>query len=207
MNLQTHWETVYRTKNTEQVSWYAPHLEISLQLIQQLAPERSSAILDVGAGASTLVDDLLSAGYQHLDVLDISCQALSISQQRLGIRAQQVRWWSESVLDAGLPSAHYDVWHDRAVFHFLTEEKHRRQYVQQVLRAVKPGGSVVMATFGTEGPLQCSGLDVMRYDAVSLHGEFGRKFRLLDSLTVNHHTPVGKTQQFLYCYCRVDNQV
>lgn len=204
MNTQTHWETVYQNKDSAQVSWYAPHLEISLQLIRQLTPGLESAILDVGAGAATLVDDLLNSGYRRVDVLDIAQQALAVAQHRLGKRSEQVNWLAGNVLEVDLPTHRYDVWHDRAVFHFLTDADDRQRYAQQVLRAVKPGGHVIMATFGADGPLQCSGLDVVRYDPEKLHGEFGDSFRLLDSQTVNHQTPAGKTQQFLYCYCRLD---
>lgn len=204
MDTQHHWENVYHTKDSNHVSWYAPHLDTSLQLIRQLASGRDTTILDVGSGASTLADDLLDTGYRHLDMLDISSHALDIARLRLGERASHIRWLVGDVLELELPLAHYDVWHDRAVFHFLTEAQQRERYVQQVRQAVKPGGYVIMATFGTQGPLQCSGLDVRRYDADSLHGEFGDDFRLLDSLTVNHHTPAGATQQFLYCYCRIE---
>lgn len=204
MNAHQHWETVYHTKDSAQVSWYTPHLETSLQLIQGLAPSTSASILDVGSGASTLPDDLLAAGYQHLSMLDISEQALEIAQTRLGAQAAQVQWLVGDVLELEFAPQSLDVWHDRAVFHFLTEKSQRERYVQQVLHAVKPKGHVIMATFGTEGPKQCSGLDVMRYDSHSLHDEFGATFRLLDSLTVNHQTPSGMTQQFLYCYCRVE---
>lgn len=203
MDAQNHWETVYQTKDSSHVSWYTPHLDTSLNLIRQIAPDQNTAILDVGSGASTLADDLLNAGYHHLDVLDISSHALAITQARLGKQAKQVQWLMGNVLEVDLPLAHYDVWHDRAVFHFLTEPDQRERYVQQVRKAVKPGGCVIIATFGTEGPQQCSGLKVMRYDATSLHGEFGNDFQLQDSLTVNHQTPVGGMQQFLYCYCRV----
>ena len=201
MNTHQHWETVYQSNSAAQVSWYAPHLETSLALIQRMAPDPQAAILDVGSGASTLPDDLLAAGYEQLSMLDISEQALRIAQTRLGTQAQKIQWLVGDVLELELPKQIYDIWHDGAVFHFLTTKEQRERYVQQVLNAVKPQGYVIMATFGTEGPKQCSGLDVMRYDSQSLHGEFGSSFRLLDSLTVNHQTPNGLTQQFLYCYC------
>ncbi|TXH69614.1 MAG: class I SAM-dependent methyltransferase [Thiothrix sp.] len=204
MSTPQHWESVYQTKNTAQVSWYAPHLETSLQLIQRLAPNRQAAILDVGTGASTLPDDLLAAGYSQLSMLDIANHALLVSQMRLGKKAQAVNWLVGDVLDMEFAPQSFDIWHDRAVFHFLTDSTQRERYVQQVLKATKPQGHVIMATFGTDGPKQCSGLDVMRYDSQSLHQEFGASFRLLDSLTVNHQTPAGMTQQFLYCYCRVE---
>lgn len=204
MNAHQHWETVYHTKNSAQVSWYAPHLETSLQLIKHLAPNTQASILDVGSGASTLPDDLLAAGYTNLSMLDISEHALVIAQTRLAEHAAQVQWLVANVLEIPFASQTYDLWHDRAVFHFLTEKQQRERYVQQVLQAVKPNGHVIMATFGSDGPKQCSGLEVRRYDSQGLHGEFGHSFRLLDSLTVNHQTPAGMFQQFLYCYCRVE---
>lgn len=204
MNAHQHWETVYHTKNSAQVSWYAPHLETSLQLIKHLAPNTQASILDVGSGASTLPDDLLAAGYTNLSMLDISEHALVIAQTRLAEHAAQVQWLVANVLEIPFASQTYDLWHDRAVFHFLTEKQQRERYVQQVLQAVKPNGHVIMATFGSDGPKQCSGLEVRRYDSQGLHGEFGNSFRLLDSLTVNHQTPAGMFQQFLYCYCRVE---
>lgn len=203
MQLQQHWEMVYQTKDSASVSWYAPRLEVSLQLIRQLAINPDAAILDVGSGASTLPDDLLEVGYTNLTLLDISGQALGIAQQRLGLQASQIQWLEGNILDVDLPAHYYDVWHDRAVFHFLTNPQDRQHYVQQILHTVKPGGHVIMATFGMEGPKQCSGLDVRRYDTDSLYGEFGDDFRLLNSLIVNHQTPSEAQQQFLYCCCRV----
>lgn len=204
INTHQHWETVYHTKDSAQVSWYAPHLETSLQLIKRLAPNPQAKILDVGSGASTLPDDLLRAGYAQLSMLDISQQALEIAQTRLGKQAEHIQWLVGDILELEFAPQSFDVWHDRAVFHFLTEKAQRERYVQQVLQAVKPHGHVIMATFGTDGPKQCSGLEVMRYDSQGLHGEFGHSFHLLDSLMVNHQTPAGMIQQFLYCYCRLE---
>lgn len=203
MHLQQHWENVYHTTDSSSVSWYSPHLETSLQLVRQLVPALDTAILDVGSGASILPDDLLAAGYGNLTLLDISQQALDIVQQRLGSSAQYINWLVGNVLDVALPAGHYGLWHDRAVFHFLTSRQDRQRYVQQALHAIKPGGYIIMATFGMKGPEQCSGLDVMRYDADSLYGEFGSAFQPLGSLTTGHQTPAGKVQEFLYCYCRV----
>ena len=161
----------------------------------------SAALIDVGGGESTLVDDLLAAGYSDLSVLDISRSAVDATCTRLGNAGAAVTWWVADITDAQLPAARYDLWHDRAVFHFLTDVKQRQAYVRLVLRAVRPGGHVIVATFGPEGPTQCSGLNVMRYNADGLHGEFGEAFRLVDSATELHQTPAGTTQQFLYCYC------
>lgn len=202
MGTAQHWNSVYASKAVDQVSWYQPHAETSLQLIEHLVPDRSANIIDVGAGASMLLDDLLGAGYSNLTVLDIAEQAFRVSRNRLGTRASQINWLVGDVTAAELPEAAFDVWHDRAVFHFLTGEADRKRYVDQVLRAVRPGGFVIVATFGPGGPLQCSNLDVCRYAPEELHGEFGVQFGLLGHHTELHQTPTGKTQEFVYCYCR-----
>lgn len=205
MNVKTHWEKIYGTKAPDAVSWYRPHLEISLELIQRAAPQRSASIIDVGGGESTLVDDLLAHGYQNITVLDVSETAIEATRKRLGAVSAQVHWLVADITDAQLEPKAYDVWHDRAVFHFLTAPEARAAYVRQVANAVKPGGYVIVSTFGPEGPTKCSGLDVVRYDAESLHQEFGVHFRLLDSSQELHRTPFGTTQQFLYCFCRIEN--
>lgn len=195
-----HWEGVYSTKATDEVSWYQPHAVSSLRLIAGCT-DPSAHIIDVGGGASVLVDDLLDAGYRNLTVLDLAESALATSRARLGTRAQAVQWIAADVTRAELPAARYDVWHDRAVFHFLTDPVDRARYVTQVLASVKPGGHVIVAAFGPGGPLQCSGLDVVRYAPDSLHAEFGAPFRLLGHETEIHHTPAGGEQEFVYCYC------
>lgn len=196
-----HWETVYRTKSTDQVSWFQPRAASSLRLIEQCAGQ-DAHVIDVGGGASVLVDDLLDAGYRNLTVLDLAESALAVSQARLGPRAGLVRWIAGDITRADLPAATYDVWHDRAVFHFLTDPADRARYVEQVLKSVKPGGYVIVAAFGPGGPLQCSGLDVVRYAPDALHAEFGAPFRLLGHETEIHRTPAGGAQEFVYCYCR-----
>lgn len=204
MEQQAHWEHVYQTKAADAVSWYRPHLERSLELIRRSAPDFSAAVIDVGGGESTLVDDLLAAGYRDVTVLDISVTALEVAQRRLGSNGQCVTWLAADITDIELPEHRYDVWHDRAVFHFLTDTAQRAAYVRQVARSVRPGGYVIVATFGPEGPQKCSGLDVVRYDAGALHDEFGAEFRLLDSTTELHQTPFGVTQQFVYCLCKME---
>ena len=203
--LSTHWEKVYRTKAADQVSWYRPHLDQSIGLIARAAAGPAAAIIDVGGGESTLVDDLLAGGYRNVSVLDISSAAIEQTQRRLAARAAEVAWLAADITEADLPAEHYDVWHDRAVFHFLIDPGQRAAYVRQVARALKPGGHVIVATFGPEGPMKCSGLDVVRYDAGGLHREFGREFHLIESRTELHTTPFGATQQFLYCYCRMSD--
>jgi 2-polyprenyl-3-methyl-5-hydroxy-6-metoxy-1,4-benzoquinol methylase len=204
MDPKAHWDTIYRTKAPDAVSWYRPHLETSLALIGRAAPGLSSSIIDVGAGESTLVDDLLARGYENLTVLDVSQAAIEATRQRLGAAAERVCWVVADVTEHQFAPAAYDVWHDRAVFHFLTTPEHRMAYVRNVARAVRPGGHAIVSTFGPEGPAKCSGFEVIRYDAESLHGQFGARFRLVDSSKELHRTPWGTTQQFLYCYCKLE---
>lgn len=204
MDARAHWDAVYSAKAPDKVSWFCTHLETSLALIERAAPDRSAAIVDIGGGESTLVDDLLEQGYQNVTILDISKTALDVTRKRLGPeRERQVQWLLGDITQAGVLAGFYDIWHDRAVFHFLTERKDRVAYIQTVIATVKPGGHVIVGTFGPEGPARCSGLGVMRYDAGSLHEEFGARFRLIESSKELHTTPFGTTQQFLYCYCRV----
>ena len=195
-----HWETVYTSKAVDEVSWFQPHAGSSLRLIEGCA-DRDAHVIDVGGGASVLVDDLLDAGYRNLTVLDLAESALAASRARLGARARSVQWIAADITRADLPAARYDVWHDRAVFHFLTDPDDRARYVEQVLKSVKPGGHVIVAAFGPGGPLQCSGLDVVRYAPDALHAQFGAPFHLLRHETEIHQTPAGKEQEFVYCYC------
>jgi ubiquinone/menaquinone biosynthesis C-methylase UbiE len=204
VDVQNHWEKVYTTKAPDQVSWYRQHLETSLALIEKSSGSRDTAIIDVCGGESTLVDDLLGRGFQNITILDVSQTAIDVTRQRLGTAAQQIRWVTGDITRAELRSSAYDIWHDRAVFHFLTTAEQRSAYVRQVARSVKSRGYVIVSTFGPEGPTKYSGLDVVRYDSESLHREFGGGFRLVDSSKELHNTPFGTTQQFLYCYCRVE---
>jgi SAM-dependent methyltransferase len=204
MDARSHWENVYTTKAPDAVSWYHPHLETSLELIERVAPARSTSIIDVGGGESTLVDDLLARGYINLSVLDVSPTAIDVTKRRLGYAAERVHWIVGDITNADLSPNAYDLWHDRAVFHFLKTMDERAAYDRQVAKAVRSGGHVLVSTFGPEGPTKCSGLEVVRYDAESLHAEFGLHFRLLESLKELHETPFGTTQQFLYCLCRVE---
>lgn len=202
MQAKEHWEGVYSSKPTDAVSWFQAHAEQSLRLIKATGVPLSAALIDVGGGASTLVDDLLRDGYSNLTVLDLSAAALHAAKLRLGTRSSSVRWLEADVTQADLAVHAYDVWHDRAVFHFLTTAQERSAYVGQVLRSVKPGGHVIVATFAEDGPTQCSGLPVMRYRADELHAQFGEPFTLLQHEKEEHHTPFGTVQKFIYCYCR-----
>jgi ubiquinone/menaquinone biosynthesis C-methylase UbiE len=201
MQSKSHWEHVYATKESAQVSWYQPHAALSFDMIKRIGLPLDAAIIDVGGGASTLTDDLLDQGYRNLSVLDLSSEALAIARERLGRRADCVQWIEADVTSAPLPEQYFDVWHDRAVFHFLTDEADRRAYVGQVMRVVKPGGHVIVATFAPDGPAQCSGLPVVQYDPDSLHDEFGPAFELVGHNDESHVTPAGRIQHFIYCHC------
>ena len=198
MNEKNHWESVYTTKKSNEVSWFQPHATASLELVKKLECNVDARIIDVGGGASMLVDDLLSVGYSNLTVLDISPSALEIAKDRLGGKSKYV-----TKLD--VPKHSIDLWHDRAVFHFLNDQSQRESYVKIVLNAVKPGGHVIVSTFSLDGPEKCSGLPVQRYDVKSLHGQFGEPFVLLGHEYESHKTPFGSQQNFVYCYCRVAN--
>jgi SAM-dependent methyltransferase len=202
MDPRTHWETIYRTKDVHEVSWFQSEARRSLDLITRICADRAAPIIDVGAGASVLVDNLLAAGYQDLSVLDWSEAALQISRDRLGADSSRVKWMRADVLRSQLDEGGYAVWHDRAVFHFLTDATDRQAYVEQVRRAVRPGGYVLVATFAEDGPDHCSGLPVVRYSAEGLHSEFGTDFQLVISEHEDHRTPLGAEQSFLYCLCR-----
>jgi len=206
MSREKHWEAIYRSNAPTEVSWYQPEARLSLDLIRRVALQVDTPLLDVGGGASTLVDGLLSAGYRDVSVLDLAPTALARAQERLGERATQVRWIVGDVLDAPLPPASCAVWHDRAVFHFLTDARDRARYVAQVERVVRPGGHVIVASFGPDGPSRCSGLEVVRYSPDGMHAEFGASFRLLDSMREDHRTPSGLRQAFVYCLCRLESK-
>ena len=203
--MKSHWEQVYETKAPDAVSWYAPHLQESLAYIRKTGAPLTASVIDVGGGEATLVDDLLDAGYTDVSVLDISATALDVCRSRLGSRADSVKWAVADVLEHAFSPQSVDVWHDRAVFHFLTEPDQRHAYVAQVLRTLKPGGFAIVGAFGPQGPSQCSGLAVARYSSNELHDEFGVQFRLLDHSINLHTTPWGATQQFVYCFCRLEH--
>ena len=205
MEAKSHWETVYATKAPDAVSWYAPHLQESLAYIQRSGLPTSASIIDVGGGEAPLVDDLLDAGCPDLTVLDISRKALDVAQQRLGAKAAQASWLVADAMTADLPSHAFDVWHDRAAFHFLTEPERRAAHVSQVLRVLRPGGFAIVGTFGPQGPHQCSGLPVACYAPDELHGGFGGRFVLVDNSASVHTTPWGSAQRFVYCFCRLEH--
>jgi SAM-dependent methyltransferase len=204
MDEHQHWERVYRTRSPNEVSWYQPEAAVSLDLIRRVLPKFDAPVIDVGGGASTLVDGLLREGCQAVTVLDIAPSGLAAARHRLGKRAAQAHWVVADALDAPLRVATFAVWHDRAVFHFLTNRYYRERYATQVRHALRPGGFVIVASFGPEGPTRCSGLEVVRYSPDTLHAEFGAGFRLLATEREDHRTPSGRIQPFVYCLCLVE---
>lgn len=199
---KTHWENIYAVKAPTEVSWYREHLDNSLEMILQTKTGKTGAIIDIGGGSSTLVDDLFKKGFSNLSVLDISANAIETSRKRLGKRAEKVEWIVADITNVSLPENYYDVWHDRAVFHFLTDAGDRKKYVELVMRSLKIGGHIIVASFGLNGPTKCSGLDVVRYSPETMRDEFGESFRLVKSMNETHCTPFETTQEFIYCYCR-----
>lgn len=201
METQQHWENVYQTKSSTEVSWYQPTPEKSLEMIAYTGVPHDGVIIDVGGGASTLADSLLAQGYTEITVLDISAEALVTAKERLGAKADRVQWLVADITTVALPPHSIDVWHDRAVFHFLTNPDDRQRYIEMVNHALKPEGHIIVATFAPDGPTKCSGLDVMRYAPEELHSTFGDNFTLMHSEQERHHTPFGTEQSFIYCYC------
>lgn len=201
MNRREHWNRVYRDKPADRVSWYQQQPAASLELIAASGVGRDAGIIDVGGGASVLVDALLDQGYTGLAVLDVAHSALEAVRARLGDRAALVEWFEADVTRFE-PTRRYALWHDRAVFHFLTDAGERAAYVRTLGKALQPGGTVIIATFAPDGPPKCSGLDVVRYDERSLAAELGTSFQLRDSRREAHVTPGGMTQPF--CYFRFE---
>ena len=192
-----HWDQVYDSKKPEAVSWYQPRPALSLALIAASGVRKDAGIIDVGAGASTLVDCLLDEGYYPLAVLDWSGRALAHGRARLGDRAAAVQWYEADVTRFE-PPRRYGLWHDRAVFHFLTRESDRSAYVATLKRTLVADGHLVIATFAHDGPVKCSGLDVMRHDESSLQRELGEEFELRETRRETHLTPWQSEQQFVY---------
>jgi SAM-dependent methyltransferase len=205
MDIKQHWENIYSTKTPDSVSWFQEHADLSVRLIRNTGLGKDAAVIDVGGGASRLVDDLVGEGYTDLTVLDLSSAAIAVANQRLGKRANVVHWMEGDITSIELPMNRFDIWHDRAVFHFLTDPVDRHAYVERVMKAVRVGGHVIVATFAEDGPDQCSGLPVMRYEPETLHVEFGDAFQLVEHEKEAHLTPSGTVQQFVYCYCRKGN--
>ena len=194
---QAHWENVYATKDEHTVSWFQERPDISLDLIWATGVKTSASIIDIGGGASRLVDALIDEGFEAITVLDLSEKALTTSKARLGARGAHVQWVVADITTWEPPQS-YDVWHDRAALHFLTDPKDRAAYAERVSRAVRPGGHVIIGTFALDGSERCSGLPIVRYDAASLGKILGPSFELIGSKRHEHHTPAGAIQRFQF---------
>ena len=195
---QAHWEKVYTSKGENEVSWFQENPAPSLDLIAKAGATTASAVIDVGGGASRLGDAVIETGFRTVTVLDLSQAALVAAKGRLGKRADQVQWIVTDVTVWEPQAAAYDVWHDRAAFHFLTQERDRSAYVVRLTKAVKPGGHAIIGTFAPDGPERCSGLPVARYDAQSLGRVLGNGFELVETLRHEHRTPSGSVQRFQF---------
>lgn len=193
----THWQNVYATKGETEVSWFQDSPAISLEMIRAASPDRAAAIIDIGGGASRLVDALLQDGYRNLAVLDLSGNALNTAKERIGPAASTVDWIVADATTWG-PARTWDIWHDRAAFHFLTDPHDRAAYVERLRSAVAPDGQVIIATFAPDGPEKCSGLPVQRHDSASLSAELGPEFELVETRNETHRTPWHSTQAFQF---------
>ena len=196
---KSHWDGMYAIKKPEEVSWYQIEPAVSLELISSTGVGYADKIIDVGSGSSVLVDKLLNQGFHNLVVLDISSKALEYAKERLGSRVEMVKWIVADVTDFKFLEK-YKLWHDRAVFHFLTDKSERKKYVQNMDKALHPGGHVIIASFSINGPLKCSGLDVERYSSEKMERELGGSFEFVKSVDEVHMTPAGKEQKFTYFY-------
>ncbi|MBF0466242.1 MAG: class I SAM-dependent methyltransferase [Nitrospirae bacterium] len=192
-----HWENIYKCKQPNEVGWYEAHPEMSLRLVKSTGVGIDGSIIDVGGGASSLSDVLIKDGYQKITVLDISAAALQRAKERLGELSNRVTWLEGDITEAKLPD-NYDIWHDRAVFHFLTDADDRKKYVDTLRESLNTGGYAIIATFSIEGPMKCSGLDVVRYSPETLHSELGDDFKFLESINVEHVTPSKFVQKFIF---------
>jgi 2-polyprenyl-3-methyl-5-hydroxy-6-metoxy-1,4-benzoquinol methylase len=202
MKTTKYWEDVYLTTSDRQVSWYQGRAEKSIHFIQEAKLTHQAAIIDVGAGASSLVDDLLGLGYLNLTITDLSASVLDKVKQRLGERSQQVNWQVGDITQSDFDSHSIDFWHDRAVFHFLTNPAERQAYINTLTKSVKPGGYAMIATFAADGPKKCSDLPVQRYNPKGLYALFSSSFELLDQQQEIHQTPLARSQKFIYCFMR-----
>jgi SAM-dependent methyltransferase len=201
MDVKAHWDQMYATKSPDEVSWYQVRPEVSLQLIESTGADHDARILDVGAGASRLIDELLRSRFEHVGALDVAEAALTLVKARLGPKAKNVEWFAGDVTTFESPHA-WDVWHDRAVFHFLVDSDAQRAYVRSLERSVIPGGYAIIATFGPQGPTRCSGLDVVRRSPAALAEVLGPAWDLITHRYEDHRTPSGAVQQFVYCLFR-----
>ena len=200
MNKSDFWNNVYKSKDIDAVSWYADRLDTSLELIEKNCVQKENTIIDIGSGRSSLAYDLYNLGYNNLTLLDISEEAISQTLNRLGKLPVSIKTIIGNISRITTQENLYDLWHDRAVFHFLTEESQRNKYVQNLKRSLKKNGIAIIATFGPDGPDKCSGLNTMKYDKTTLHAELGDDFQILGSKIDYHQTPFNTSQQFIYCW-------
>jgi len=200
MTAKDHWENVYTTKSSKEVSWFEARSTQSLELINSIGLPLSASLIDVGGGASILVDDLIKLGYLKLQVLDLSLAALKTSQKRLGSVSKQVNWIEADITDYKLKQLKVDLWHDRAVFHFLTKKVQRQKYIENLTHILNKNGHVIIATFADDGPQKCSGLDICRYNHNTLALELGEGFTLVSHHKETHQTPFNTKQNFIYCH-------
>jgi SAM-dependent methyltransferase len=200
-NPREHWQNVYTTRRETEVSWFQATPSLSIELIRSVGAFGQAAIIDIGGGASRLVDALLDQGCTDVTVLDVSEAALSATRARLGERAAGVQWIAADATHWN-PPRQYDLWHDRAAFHFLTDANDRAAYVERLTRALASGGHAIIATFALDGPERCSGLPVVRHDAAMLTATLGNGFTLVDTREEDHPTPMGTTQRFQYSVFR-----
>lgn len=197
MNRTKHWEDIYESKQLNEVSWYQSKPQTSLELIQGLAKNKNANIIDVGGGDGLLVDHLLKQGFQNITVLDISSKAIDRAKTRLGKMANQVKWIVSDVVNFK-PNEKYDIWHDRAAFHFLTDSNDIKHYVKNAHSALKPDGKMIVGTFSTNGPTKCSGIEIQQFDEESMKHTFGQGFRSIDFSIHQHETPSKKIQEFIF---------
>ncbi|MBF0456298.1 MAG: class I SAM-dependent methyltransferase [Nitrospirae bacterium] len=194
-----HWDNVYKNKQPDKLSWYEKYPVVSFDMIDATGVGPDANIIDVGGGTSSLAEHLLRNGYRRITVLDIAPSALEMAKERLGDKANDVKWIEADIMDVSL-TEDYDVWHDRAVFHFLAGAQDRKRYIDAVKQSLKMGGHIIVATFSIDGPLKCSGLDVVRYSPQTLHNEFGSDFfTLIESIGIEHITPANEKQKFVFC--------
>ena len=197
MNRKNHWEKIYAEKSPCDVSWFQTKPDMSMKLIERSGVAKDAAIIDVGGGASVLVDHLCTEGYSDLTILDISAKALAHSQERLCDTTECIEWIDADVT-AFEPQKSFALWHDRAVFHFLTESSDRKKYVDVLTRGLAKGGQLIIAAFAIDGPTRCSGLDIVQYDEAKMSAELGERFTLLEEIIEVHVTPTGSEQKFQY---------
>ncbi|PIZ04210.1 MAG: SAM-dependent methyltransferase [Gammaproteobacteria bacterium CG_4_10_14_0_8_um_filter_38_16] len=195
-NSKQHWNEIYTKNLPEEVSWFQKEPAVSLEIIQRVG-NKESRIIDVGGGASTLASCLLKKGYSHVAVLDISDKAIEYAKKKLANQSDKVEWYVDDITNFVSPHS-YDIWHDRAVFHFLTDKESRALYVRTLKNTLNPGSFVIIASFAKDGPAKCSGLDIIQYDAASIQHELGNEFLLLENQLETHQTPKGNKQHFTY---------